>query len=157
MLKRFLVGAVVVTTLSGCADMGALSGDTYSVGQAKQAQTVTYGTILSVRPVTIKGKQSGDPNMLGLIGGAVLGGLLGNTVGDGSGQRLATAAGALAGGLAGQKIEGAIDQTKGVELEIRMDSGRNIIVVQKLDSLVFNKGQRVRIANSGDSLTVSPL
>ncbi|MBC8950543.1 MULTISPECIES: glycine zipper 2TM domain-containing protein [Xenorhabdus] len=157
MLKRFLVGAVVVTTLSGCADMGALSSDTYSIGQAKQAQTVTYGTILSVRPITIKGKQAGDPNMLGLIGGAVLGGLLGNTVGDGSGQRLATAAGAIAGGLAGQRIEGALDQTKGIELEIRMDSGKNIIIVQKLDSTVFSRGQRVRIANSGDSLTVSPL
>ncbi|KLU15410.1 MULTISPECIES: glycine zipper 2TM domain-containing protein [Xenorhabdus] len=157
MLKRFLVGAVVVTTLSGCADMGALSSDTYSIGQAKQAQTVTYGTILSVRPITIKGKQAGDPNMLGLIGGAVLGGLLGNTVGDGSGQRLATAAGAIAGGLAGQRIEGALDQTKGIELEIRMDSGKNAIVVQKSDNTVFSKGQRVRIANSGDSLTVSPL
>ncbi|WFQ80431.1 glycine zipper 2TM domain-containing protein [Xenorhabdus sp. SF857] len=157
MLKRFLVGAVVVTTLSGCADMGALSSDTYSIGQAKQAQTVTYGTILSVRPITIKGKQAGDPNMLGLIGGAVLGGLLGNTVGDGSGQRLATAAGAIAGGLAGQRIEGALDQTKGIELEIRMDSGKSAIVVQKSDNTVFSRGQRVRIANSGDSLTVSPL
>ncbi|MBI6550337.1 glycine zipper 2TM domain-containing protein [Xenorhabdus lircayensis] len=157
MLKRFLVGAVVVTTLSGCADMGALSSDTYSIGQAKQAQAVTYGTILSVRPVTIKGNQAGDPNMLGLIGGAVLGGLLGNTVGGGTGQRLATAAGAIAGGMAGQGIEGAIDQTKGVELEIRTDSGKNIIVVQKLDRVAFNRGQRVRIADSGDSLTVSPL
>ncbi|MDC9580926.1 glycine zipper 2TM domain-containing protein [Xenorhabdus sp. PR6a] len=157
MLKRFLVGVAVATTLSGCADMGALSSDTYSINQAKQAQTVTYGTILSVRPVKIKGNQTGDPNMLGLIGGAVLGGLLGNTVGDGSGQKLAAAAGAIAGGLAGQGVEGALNQTKGVELEIRMDSGKSVIVVQKLDNVIFNKGQRVRIANSGDSLTVSPL
>ncbi|SFN93112.1 glycine zipper 2TM domain-containing protein [Xenorhabdus japonica] len=157
MLKRFLVGTVVVTTLSGCADMGALSSDTYSIGQAKQAQTVAYGTILSVRPVTIKGKQAGDPNVLGFIGGAVLGGLLGNTIGGGSGQRLTTAAGAIAGGLAGQGIEGAIDQTKGVELNIRTDNGKNIIVVQKLDRTAFSRGQRVQIANSGSSLTVSPL
>ncbi|MDX7988207.1 glycine zipper 2TM domain-containing protein [Xenorhabdus sp. 12] len=157
MFKRFLVGAVVVTTLSGCADMGALSSDTYSIGQVKQAQAVTYGTILSVRPVTIKGSQAGDPNMLGLIGGAVLGGLLGNTVGGGSGQRLATAAGAIAGSMAGQGIEGYIDQTKGVELGVRTDSGKNIIVVQKLDKVPFSRGQRVKIAGSGDSLTVSPL
>ncbi|OTA20679.1 membrane protein [Xenorhabdus beddingii] len=157
MFKRFLVGAVVVTTLSGCADMGALSSDTYTMDQAKQAQAVTYGTILSVRPVTIKGNQAGDPNMLGLIGGAVLGGLLGNTVGGGSGQRIATAAGAIAGGLAGQGIEGVVDQTKGVELEVRTDSGKNIIVVQKLDRVAFSRGQRVKIANFGDTLTVSPL
>ncbi|MDC9592047.1 glycine zipper 2TM domain-containing protein [Xenorhabdus sp. IM139775] len=157
MLKRFLVGVAVATTLSGCADMGALSSDTYSINQAKQAQTVTYGTILSVRPVKIKGNQAGDPNMLGLIGGAVLGGLLGNTVGGGSGQKLATAAGAIAGSMAGQGIEGTLNQTKGVELEIRMDSGKSVIVVQKLDNVVFNRGQRVRIANSGDALTVSPL
>ncbi|OTA15858.1 membrane protein [Xenorhabdus vietnamensis] len=156
MLKHFLVSAVVVTTLSGCADMSAFSSDTYSISQAKQAQTVTYGIIRSIRPVTIKGKQAGDPNMLGFIGGAVLGGLLGNTVGGGSGQKLTTAAGAIAGGLAGQGIQGALDQTKGIELSIRMDDGRNIIVVQKLDRTVFSKGQRVQIANSGNSLTVSP-
>ncbi|MDE1477294.1 glycine zipper 2TM domain-containing protein [Xenorhabdus bovienii] len=157
MFKRFLVGAVVVTTLSGCADMGALSSDTYSIDQAKQVQNVTYGTILSVRPVYIKGAQAGNPNMLGLIGGAVLGGLLGNTVGDGTGQRLATAAGAIAGGVAGQGIEGAINKTKGVELDIRTDSGRNIVVVQKLDQVVFSKGQHVKIADGGNSTTVSPL
>ncbi|PHM28563.1 glycine zipper 2TM domain-containing protein [Xenorhabdus budapestensis] len=157
MFKRFLVGAVVVTTLSGCADMGALSSDTYSIGQAKQIQNVAYGTILSVRPVTIKGGQAGDPNVLGLIGGAVLGGLLGNTIGGGSGQKLATATGAIAGGMAGQGIEGVLDKTKGVELEIRTDSGRNIVVVQKLDQVVFNKGQRVKIVDSGDSTTVSPI
>ncbi|CDG21242.1 Outer membrane lipoprotein pcp [Xenorhabdus poinarii G6] len=157
MFKRFLVGAVVVTTLSGCADMGALSSDTYSIDQAKQAQDVTYGTIISVRPITIKGRQAGDPNVLGLIGGAVLGGLLGNTVGGGSGQKLATAAGAIAGGLTGQKIEGAMDQAKGIELSIRTDSGKNIVVVQKLDNTVFSRGQRIKIANSGESLTVSPI
>ncbi|PHM67028.1 membrane protein [Xenorhabdus stockiae] len=157
MFKRFLVGAVVVTTLSGCADMGALSSDTYSIDQAKQVQNVTYGTILSVRPVTIKGSQAGNQNMLGAIGGAVLGGLLGDSVGGGRGQRLATAAGAIVGGMAGQGIEGAIDQTKGVELEIRTDSGRNIVVVQKQDQVIFSKGQRIKIADSGDSTTVSPI
>ncbi|AOM40292.1 glycine zipper 2TM domain-containing protein [Xenorhabdus hominickii] len=157
MFKRFLVGAVVVTTLSGCADMGALSSDTYTIDQAKRAQAVTYGTILSVRPVTIKGNQEGSSNMLGLIGGAVLGGLLGNTVGGGTGQRLATAAGAIAGGMAGTGIESAIDKTKGVELEIRKDNGQHVIVIQKLDQVQFSRGQRVKIADSGRSLTVSPL
>ncbi|MDR0219498.1 MAG: glycine zipper 2TM domain-containing protein [Enterobacteriaceae bacterium] len=157
MFKHFLVGAVVVTTLSGCADMGALSSDTYSVDQAKQTQSVTYGTILSTRPVTIKGGQAGDPNMLGMIGGAVMGGILGNTIGGGSGKNVASAAGAIAGGMAGQEIESVLNQTKGVELEIRTDSGGDIVVVQKQGKEAFSKGQRVRVVRGGTATTVSPL
>lgn len=129
MLKQVLIGVVAVTSLAGCVNTSTLSGDTYSAGQAKQVQTVTYGTVLNVRPVNIQA--GGDENILGAIGGAVLGGLLGNTIGGGTGNTLATAAGAIAGGVAGQNIEGAVNKTKGVQLEIRLDSGKNIVVVQK--------------------------
>ena len=154
MLKQVLIGVVAVTSLAGCVNTSTLSGDTYSAGQAKQVQTVTYGTVLNVRPVNIQA--GGDENILGAIGGSVLGGLLGNTIGGGTGNTLATAAGAIAGGVAGQNIEGAVNKTKGVQLEIRLDSGKNIVVVQKEDPSTFTVGQRVLIANSGGSVTVSP-
>nr|WP_314265385.1 glycine zipper 2TM domain-containing protein [uncultured Moellerella sp.] len=154
MLKQVLIGVVAVTTLAGCANTSTLAGDTYSANQAKQVQTVTYGTVLNVRPINIQA--GNDENVLGAIGGAVLGGLLGNTIGGGTGKTLTTATGAILGGLAGQGVEGTLNKTKGVQLEIRLDSGKNIVVVQKEDPNTFSVNQRVMIANSGGSVTVSP-
>ena len=92
----------------------------------------------------------------GAIGGAVLGGFLGNTIGGGTGRSLATAAGAVAGGVAGQGVQGAMNKTQGVELEIRKDDGNTILVVQKQGTTPFSVGQRVAIAGSGSQVTVSP-
>jgi outer membrane lipoprotein SlyB len=52
MIKRLLVVAVAAVTLAGCANE-SMSGDVYSSSQAKQVQNVTYGTLVSVRPVKI--------------------------------------------------------------------------------------------------------
>lgn len=154
MFKHLLIGFFTVTVLAGCVNTGSLSGDTYTANQAKQAQNVNYGTIVSVRAVNIQA--GSDENIVGAIGGAVLGGLLGNTIGGGSGRNLATAAGAIAGGMAGQQAQGALNTTKGVQLEVRLDSGKTIAVVQKADNTVYSQGQRVSVIGSGNNLTVSP-
>ncbi|OAT47255.1 outer membrane lipoprotein [Proteus hauseri ATCC 700826] len=154
MFKHLLIGLFTVTALAGCVNTNSLSGDTYSANQAKQAQSVTYGTIVSVRSVNIQA--GSDENLLGAVGGAVLGGLLGNTIGGGSGRNLATAAGAIAGGMAGQQAQGALNTTKGIQLEVRLDSGKTVAVVQKADNTVYRQGQRVAVIGSGNNLTVSP-
>ncbi|MCL2892205.1 MULTISPECIES: outer membrane lipoprotein [Brenneria] len=154
MMKRLLVVTLAGITLAGCANTSTLSGDVYSASEAKQVQTVTYGTIVSTRPIQIQAGE--DSNIIGALGGAVLGGFLGNTVGGGSGRSLATAAGAVAGGVAGQSATGALNRTQGVELEIRKDDGSTIMVVQKQGDTRFSAGQRVAMASNGRSITVSP-
>ncbi|ACX88421.1 glycine zipper 2TM domain-containing protein [Pectobacterium brasiliense] len=154
MMKRLLVVTLAGITLAGCANTSTLSGDVYSASEAKQVQTVTYGTIVSMRPVQIQAGE--DSNVIGALGGAVLGGFLGNTIGGGSGRSLATAAGAVAGGVAGQSATGALNRTQGVELEIRRDDGSTIMVVQKQGDTKFSAGQRVAMASNGRSITVSP-
>jgi uncharacterized protein YcfJ len=84
MIKRLLVVAIAAVTLAGCSN-DSMSGDVYSASQAKQVQNVRYGTLVSVRPVKIQGE--GGSNMIGTIGGAVLGGFLGNTIGGRSSRR----------------------------------------------------------------------
>ncbi|MEI7367254.1 glycine zipper 2TM domain-containing protein [Pectobacterium colocasium] len=154
MMKRLLVVTLAGITLAGCANTSTLSGDVYSASEAKQVQTVTYGTIVSTRPVQIQAGE--DSNVIGALGGAVLGGFLGNTIGGGSGRSLATAAGAVAGGVAGQSATGALNRTQGVELEIRRDDGSTIMVVQKQGDTKFSVGQRVAMASNGRNITVSP-
>lgn len=154
MIKHLLITALASVTLVGCVNDNTLSGDVYSASQAKQVQQVSYGTITSVRAVQIQGGDEG--NVIGAIGGAVIGGFLGNTVGAGTGRSLATAAGAIAGGLAGQGVQSSVNRSNGVELEIRKDDGNSIMVVQKADATKFSIGQRVSMATSGSTVTVSP-
>lgn len=154
MIPRVLVVSLVALTLAGCVNNNRLSGDVVSASEAKQAQNVTYGTVLSVRPVQIQGGD--DENIVGAIGGAVLGGFLGNTVGGGTGRSLATAAGAIAGGLAGQSVQGELNKTNGVQMEIREDSGRTIVVTQKQDATRYSVGQRVALIGNGNRVSVSP-
>ncbi len=154
MISRILVISLVGLTLAGCVNNRTLSGDVVSASQAQQVQNVTYGTVLSVRPVQIQG--GNDENIAGAIGGAVLGGFLGNTVGGGTGRSLATAAGAVAGGLVGQEAQGALNRSNGVQMEIREDSGRTIVVTQKQDATRFSVGQRVALIGNGNQVSVSP-
>jgi len=154
MISRVVAISMMTLALAGCANNSGLSGDVYSSSDAKRVQNVTYGTIVNARPVQIQG--GGNDNVIGAIGGAVLGGFLGNTVGGGTGRSLATAAGAVAGGVAGQGVQGAMNKTQGVELEIRRDDGNTIMVVQKQGNTRFSAGQRVAMASSGGQITVSP-
>ena len=149
MIKRVLVVSMVGLSLVGCVNNDTLSGDVYTASEAKQVQNVSYGTIVNVRPVQIQGGD--DSNVIGAIGGAVLGGFLGNTVGGGTGRSLATA-----GGVAGQGVQSAMNKTQGVELEIRKDDGNTIMVVQKQGNTRFSPGQRVVLASDGSQVTVSP-
>ena len=154
MIARVLGVSFVGLTLVGCAITSTLCGDVYSASEANQVQNVTYGTIVSMRPVQIQA--GSDENVIGDIGGAVLGGFLGNTIGGGTGRSLATAAGAVAGGVAGQQVQGSLNKTQGVELEIRKDDGNTIMVVQKQGNTRFSAGQRVALASNGRQITVSP-
>lgn len=154
MIMRLLVVALAGVTLAGCVNDNSLSGDVYSASEAKQIQSVTYGTLVSVRPVQIQGDD--NTNIIGAIGGAVLGGFLGNTIGGGAGKSLATAAGAVAGGVAGQGVQSSMNKSQGVELEIRRDDGSTIAVVQKQAASRYAAGQRVAMTTNGREITVSP-
>jgi outer membrane lipoprotein SlyB len=154
-LSRILIVApLLALSLSGCINSSRYAGDVYQASGAKTLQTVAYGTVTHVRPVVLQAGE--DHNVAGSLGGAVLGGFLGNTVGGGRGRSLATAAGAVAGGMAGQKIQGEMNQEQGVELEIRKDDGKTVMVVQKQGSDTFTVGERVALASDGHQVTVSP-
>lgn len=156
-MKLKLLSAVTMVAalgLAGCANPDVYSGDVYGSRAAKQAQSVTYGTVTSVRPVLI---QAGDenPNLIGTLGGGAVGGILGHQVGGGTGQALATAVGAIAGSMVGSRVEDKVNQVKAVELEVRTDNGENLIVVQKADRN-WQPGQRVRLVGSGSNMSVAP-
>ncbi|WP_158774619.1 glycine zipper 2TM domain-containing protein [Cobetia sp. L2A1] len=153
--RRWLpVIAIGMLTLGGCANSDIYSGNVYTGDQAKRAQSVTYGTITSLRPVQIQATDEGS-SVLGGIGGAVFGGLLGSQIGGGSGRAIATAAGAIGGSVAGKAIADNVDRVDAYEIEVRRDAGDSLIVVQKADT-AFTVGQRVRLVGYGANLSVAP-
>ena len=145
-LKSVVVYSMMSSMLfaAGCADN--YSGDTYASNRSGIVQNVSYGTVTNIRQVTIQDDSSNMP--IGAVAGAVVGGILGHSVGGGTGKQLATVGGVVAGGLAGNAIQNQTGKTTGMEVEIRLDNGQTIAVVQKMDPN-FQIGSRVRLVDAG--------
>lgn len=151
MWLRWMGFTLLTLVLGACANRDVYSGSVYSGSAAKQVQTVTYGTLVSTRPVKIQAK---DEAIIGTLGGAALGGIAASTIGGGRGRGVATVAGAIAGGIIGKSVEEQANLIDAVELEIRKDNGEHIVVVQKADP-GYQPGRRVRLVQSGSRVTVS--
>ncbi|HUO44032.1 MAG TPA: glycine zipper 2TM domain-containing protein [Burkholderiales bacterium] len=134
--------------LHGCADTAG-SGE-YSRQQVQVEQTVRFGVVESVRPVTIQGENTG----VGAVAGAGLGGVAGSTIGHNTGSVAGAIGGAILGGLAGNAVEKSARQQNGVEITVRLDSGQVIAVTQGADEQ-FNIGDRVRVLSGGGATRVS--
>ncbi|MCH5277347.1 MAG: glycine zipper 2TM domain-containing protein [Desulfovibrionaceae bacterium] len=139
--------------LGGCAPK--VGGNDYTASGAQSSYSVEYGTVESVRTVSIN-NDSDAKTAIGAVGGGVVGGILGSMIGGGRGRTLATAVGVGAGALAGGAASGAVGNQAGVEVTVRLDSGGVIVVVQG-DDISFTPGQRVHIITGHGSTRVAPL
>jgi outer membrane lipoprotein SlyB len=140
-------GSLLIILLCSCIPESR-SGDVYSRDQARVTNTVHYGTLLRVQDVTIEGTNTG----MGTLAGGAMGGALGSAVGSGSGQTIAIVGGAILGGLAGSAVEKDVTTDAGVELEVQLDNGEILLVVQEKDS-EFRAGQRVRVLKDSEGTT----
>jgi outer membrane lipoprotein SlyB len=140
--------AAVIAVLGGCAS--GTGGKDYSRAQTRAAQEVQMGMVESVREVNIEGTKT----PIGAGAGAVVGGVAGSTVGGGKGSIVGATVGAVLGGLGGATAEEAVTRQKGVEITVKLDSGRLIAVTQAADE-AFRVGDRVRVLSSGGTTRVS--
>jgi len=134
--------------LVGCAS--GTGGKDYSRAQARSVQEVQMGIVESVRAVNIEGTKS----PIGAGAGAVVGGVAGSTIGSGKGSVVGAAIGAVLGGLGGAAAEEAVTRDKGVEITVKLDSGRLLAVTQAADES-FQVGDRVRVLSGGGATRVS--
>lgn len=147
-LKVMVLAMACVAVLGGCA--ASQSGSAYSREQARQAQEVEMGVVESVRQVQIEGTKT----PVGTVAGAAVGGIAGSNVGGGKGQAVGAILGAVGGGLAGAAIEEGVTRKPGLEITVRLDSGRLIAVTQEADE-TFAAGERVRVLTGGGVTRVS--
>ncbi len=146
LLTLFL--ALPLITLGGCAT--GLGGKDYSREQARAVQEVRMGVVESVREVNIEGTKT----PIGAGAGAVVGGVAGSTVGGGRGSVVGATVGAVLGGVGGAAAEEAVTRQKGVEITVKLDSGRLIAITQAADE-AFRVGDRVRVLSGGGVTRVS--
>ena len=147
--KRILWLPVLALGLAGCTS-GLGSGD-YERGEARKAYEVKMGVVESVRSVNLEGSQSG----VGAITGGVVGGVAGSEAGEGKGKAVATVLGAVVGAIAGSAAERGLTKKPGIEITVRLDSGRTFAVVQEDTGEHFSVGERVRVLESGGQIRVS--
>lgn len=151
--QAILMALATALAVTGCANTSQYSGNVYTGSQAKEARSLSYGTIVSVRPVAIQAQSSG---VIGTVGGGAIGGIAGGAIGKGRGSDIMSAVGAIAGSLIGNAIEQKSNQVQSLEMVIRKDDGSEIVVVQKKEA-GLEVGRRVRIVGSSSDLNVSPL
>lgn len=132
------VTMTAVVLFTGCTTSS--SGNVYSRREAQQVQTIEYGTVEAVREVMIEGEKSGKGTAIG----GIAGGVLGSQVGSGRGSAVGGVVGAIAGGALGSKTEEKITESNALEIQVKLDGGQTIVVVQEAD-VFFNVGERVRV------------
>lgn len=139
---------ILLPVLAACSTHTTPS--TFNRGEAGRTQTVEWGTVESVRDVQIQNDSRG----VATATGAALGGIAGSTIGGG---RRANTAGAIAGAAAGGAAGNAMARSarNGVEITVRLESGRTVAVAQDGTSNDFRSGDRVRVASDGVTTRVS--
>lgn len=131
--KTLALAILTIFSVAGCTNTDIFSGDVYSASQAKEARSITYGTIVSVRPVKI---QADNQGVIGTLGGGALGGIAGSAIGGGRGQVIAAVVGAIGGAVAGSKIEEKVSQVNGAELVIKKMMVKRSLLFKRLTAVL---------------------
>ena len=143
--------AAFLAPLTGCAP--ANTNTTYSAGEIGRTAQVSYGVIVSIRPVTVAARDTG----LGGLGGAAVGATAGSFIGrnDVRANILGAIVGGVAGAVAGNAIENSVNTGQAAEFIIREDDGNTVSVVQTNeegfrpgDRVVLTRGARTHIAHA---------
>lgn len=145
-----VLGLVALLGVSACAPRN--TNTTYTGADIGRSAQVSYGVIVSMRPVTIQGGQTG----VGTFGGAAAGATAGSFIGGDPRMRILGAiGGAIVGGLAGSAAEGSLSTGQAMEFIIREDNGQTVSVVQTNEEsfqpnerIVLTRGARTRIARA---------
>lgn len=148
-MARLVAAAVVAVSVGACTP--TTTGDIVSSNQAQVAQSVSFGTVIDARAVTVQANQGGPGAVTGTLAGGLLGGLVGNEIGGGRGRDIATVVGATAGAAAGNRAADRLGTRQSVEWTVRLESGQTISVVQSEPT--FSVGQRVQVVQSASGVT----
>jgi outer membrane lipoprotein SlyB len=146
-MKQLLI-AVLAASLGACATS---SPDVIQRGEAQRLSQVQDGTVLSIRPVTVDGSQSG----LGAAAGGVVGGVAGSSVGGRREGVVVGVLGAVLGGVVGNAAERAGTRESAVEIIVQLRNGERRAIVQAQGNEALVPGDAVVLVTSGGKTRVT--
>jgi len=143
---------LLIVALAGCT---TTSPDVVQRGDAQRLSSVSDATVLSVRPVTVEGTQSG----VGSVAGGVVGGVAGASVGGRREGIIVGVLGAVAGAVAGNALERSATREDAVEILLQLRNGERRAIVQARGDQTLQPGDAVILVTTGGKsrVTKAPL
>jgi outer membrane lipoprotein SlyB len=141
---------VMVAALGALAACQTANPDVVNRYDAQRMSSVQDATVLSLRPVTLQGRDSG----VGTVGGAVIGGIAGSNVGGPRTGGIVGLVGAIAGGLIGNAVERDATRENAVEILVQLKNGERRAVIQGLGAETFAVGDPVIMITTGGRVRV---
>lgn len=150
LMKKLVLGSCVATlaALSACSTS---SPDVIKREDAQRMSQIQDATVLSVRPVTVDGSQSG----VGAVAGGVVGAVAGASVGGRREGQIAGVLGAVAGAVVGNAVERNTTREEAVEVIVQLRNGERRSVVQAKGKENINPGEAVILVTTGGKTRVS--
>ena len=120
-MKKLLIAGLLAAAAAGSwAQTPALQTLTDKAkAKLEMASCNTCATVQTVK----QEKRKGKGGILGVAGGAVVGGLLGNQIGGGTGKTITTVGGAVAGGVLGNEVQKKVTSKKVWVTTVKMKDG----------------------------------
>jgi outer membrane lipoprotein SlyB len=140
-----LAGLIALTACS------TTSPDVVSRDEAQRLSTVVDAVVLSSRPVTVDGNQSG----IGAATGGVIGGIAGGSTGGRREQVVVGVIGAVVGGVVGNAVERATTKEQAFEILVQLKNGERRSVVQAKAAETFAPGDPVILITTGGKVRVT--
>lgn len=149
-MKKLLAMSVAsaLTLLGACS---TTSPDVVQRNDAQRMSQVQDAVVLSVRPVTVEGQQSG----IGGTAGGVIGAIAGSSVGGRRDSQVVGVLGAVAGAVIGNAVERQTTREDAVELMLQLRNGERRAIVQARGSEALQPGDAVVIVTTGGKTHVS--
>jgi outer membrane lipoprotein SlyB len=145
-MTSLTVAAALV--LSACS---TTSPDVVQRGDAQRLSQVQDATVLSSRPVTVDGSQSG----VGGVAGGVTGAIAGSSVGGHREGAVVGVIGAVAGAVIGNAIERSATREDAVEIIVQLRNGERRAIIQAKGAETFNSGDPVVLVTTGGKTRVT--
>ncbi|MDT9000229.1 glycine zipper 2TM domain-containing protein [Paucibacter sp. APW11] len=147
MMKKLILTALVAS-LAACSTS---SPDVIQRGDAQRMSQVQDATVLTVRPVTVDGSQSGA----GAAAGGVIGAVAGSSVGGRREGQVVGVLGAVAGAVIGNAIERSATKEEAVEILVQLRNGERRAIVQSKGNETLVPGEPVILVTTGGKTRVS--
>lgn len=147
-MKHLSSALAIAAALAACTTSNP---DVVRRYDAQRMSQVYDATVLSVRPVTVEGNQSG----LGAGAGAVVGGVAGAGIGGHRDSIVGGVLGAVVGGVIGNAVERGATRENAVEILVQLRNGERRSVIQAVGTETYGVGEPVVLVTTAGRTRVS--